>query len=676
MDRDSAALRREIGLGIIAVGVALCVFLLSYANGGFDPTTRAYAGIAAWWILGVAAAIGIGAALTGISRLALWAIGLLAAFAVWTLISVYWAPDAERAFDQFNLVSLYVAVLAIAVLLARRIPAETLIGGTALGLTGVAGVALVSRVFPSTFGFDSGSTIVPPLAHRLSFPLGYWDGLGIEIALAYPLLLALMTSSRSRLVRALAALPLPVLAAVIYLTSSRGALVAVVVAVVAYVVLTPKRWPAAVAVVVAGAAGVAALAILVPRTALVQGRTEVPLGVSQGHQAALWLALACVGTAILWLGVDKLRGRVRTPSRIVGQVTVVTLVLLAVAAIVASHPVAKFDEFKSNSAGASQGTDATTHLLSSSGSGRWQFWGAAVSEFRAHPLVGGGSGSWESWWLQHATLRFFNENAHSLYLETLAELGIIGFLLLGERFSRRPSGRSERYVSRGAPRSPLRPPVGSPSSRRLPTTGSGSSRESASWGWGCSASPWGIFHPTACAPRDASLGRGRAIAVVAVAAIIPFVVVLASGIHLRNSQAAFTAGAAAQARSKSLARAGHPARAHALALVAAASLERARTQALAAKAIEPWAASPRLQLALILEAEENYDAAAQALDEALSRSNRGLEPLVRRRADRDRARQAQTGAARPRRGPAAQSAFDSFQAMISCKSCDFEVPSV
>src|SRR5262249_36394198 len=146
--------------------------------------------------------------------------------------------------------------------------------------------------------------------------------------------------------------------------------------------------------------------------------------------AALWLALACVGTALVWLGVTELRKRVPTPSRRVGQVTVIALVLLAVAAIVASHPVAKFDEFKSNSAAGVHGTDTPNHLLSSSGSGRWQFWGAAISEFRAHPLVGGGSGSWASWWLEHATLRFPNQNAHSLYLEALAELGIIGFLLL------------------------------------------------------------------------------------------------------------------------------------------------------------------------------------------------------------------------------------------------------
>jgi tetratricopeptide (TPR) repeat protein len=85
-----------------------------------------------------------------------------------------------------------------------------------------------------------------------------------------------------------------------------------------------------------------------------------------------------------------------------------------------------------------------------------------------------------------------------------------------------------------------------------------------------------------------------ALALVAVAAIIPQVVVLAAGIHLRNSQASV--------------RAGDPAR--------------ARSEALAAKAIEPWAASPYLQLGLVSEAEGNYASAAHWLDEAIRRSRR------------------------------------------------------
>src|SRR5215470_12909652 len=276
---EKTALLRDVAVG---VGIAAAVFALSYADGGFAPTTRSYAGIAAWWLLGVGAAVGIASARAGINRFAVVALGLLAAFAVWILISVNWASDAQRAFEQFNQVSLYVAVLAIAIVLARLVPASWVVGGVALAVAGIATVAFVSRCFPSSFGAQPGLDILPALGRRLSFPLGYWNGLGIEVALAYPLLLAIMTSRRSRVASAAA------------------------VGVVAYIVLTPRRWAAFAALVVAAAAGVVAVATLVPRKVLVDGQMGLPLGVHQGHTAALLIGIACVVTALVWAGLAEL----------------------------------------------------------------------------------------------------------------------------------------------------------------------------------------------------------------------------------------------------------------------------------------------------------------------------------------------------------------------------------
>jgi hypothetical protein len=575
------------------IAVAAAVFALSYANGGFTPTTRSYAGIAAWWLLGAGAALGVGGALAGIGRLALAAVGLFAAFAIWILISINWASDAEGAFTQFDQVALYVAVLAIAVVVARLVPASVLVGGVALALAAVAGVALVSRCFPSTFGLQPGSTLIPALKNRLSFPLGYWNGLGIEVALAYPLLLSIVASRRSRLAGALAAFPLPILAAVMYLTSSRGAFAAAAVGIVAFLVLTPRRWPALAAVAVAAAAGVAAVAVLVPKKAVVNGDVDTALGVHQGHHAALWIGIACVLTALLWTGLAELGRRLPSPPRAVGRATAVALVVIVVAAIVAAHPIAKFDAFKSKPPIGSK-QDTLNHLLNSSGSGRWQFWGASISEFRGHPLNGGGAGSWQAWWLQHRSLKVFSEFAHSLYLETLGELGIVGLLFLGA---------AVLVAVAGAIRSAL-------------LLESGEIAGAAACGiafFAAAAYDWvwqlagiavvgvgmlGFALGALPSTRASAWGRSGvlrpALALLAVAAIIPQFVVLAAGAHLRNSHAAFNANDAT----------------------------RAQSEALAAKAIEPWAASPYLQLALVSEAEHNYGAAATWVDEAISRSRR------------------------------------------------------
>ena len=588
-----STLLRDAAVGI---AVAAAVFALSYANGGFAPTTRAYAGIAAWWLLGVGAAFGIASARAGIDRLALAALGLLAAFDVWILISIRWASDAERAFAQFDQVALYVAVLAIAIVLARLLPARVLVGGVAVALSAVAVVALASRCVPSTFGPQPGSTILPALKSRLSFPLGYWNGLGIEVALAYPLLLSIMVSRRSRVASAMAALPLPILAAVMYLTSSRGAFVAAGVAAVAFVVLTPRRWPALAALVVAGGMGAAAVAVLVPKKALVNGDVGTALGVHQGHHAAFWIAVLCVVSALAWAAVAEAGRKLPSPPRPVGQATAVALVVLAIAAIVLAHPAAKFHEFKSVAAIANtHGTNTTNHLLNSSGSGRWQFWTAAVSEFRARPVNGGGAGSWEAWWLQHGTLPgVFTQYAHSLYLEALGELGIVGLLLLAA---------AVLAAVLGAARSAL--VLESGEIAAAAACGIAFFAAAAyDWVWqlaGVAVVGVGMLGVALGAlPSTRSSVPGRwdalrlAVAVVAVAAIIPQYVILAAGSHVGNSQAAFNAGNAA----------------------------RARSEALAAKAIEPWAASPYLQLGLVSEAEGHYAAAAHWLDEAIRRSRR------------------------------------------------------
>jgi O-Antigen ligase len=571
--------------------VAATVFALSYANGGFAPTTRAYAGVAAWWLLGVGAAFGIASARSGIARVAVVAFGLFVAFAIWILISINWASDAERAFAQFDQVALYVAVLAIAIVLARLVPAPVLVGGVAVALGAIATVALVSRCFPSTFGLQSGFQELPALKNRLSFPLGYWNGLGIEVALAYPLLCSIMTSRRSRVVAALAAFPLPILAAVMYLTSSRGAFAAAAVGVVALLALTSRRWPTLVALVVAGAAGAVAVAVLVPKHALVDGDVDTALGVHQGHHAALWIGVACVVTALVWAGLGEVGKRVPTPPRIAGQVTVAAAVLLVIVAIVLSHPVTKFDNFKRDPP---IGNQTTNHLLNTSGSGRWQFWGAAVSEFRAHPLNGGGAGSWKAWWLQHGSLKVFSEFAHSLYLESLAELGIVGLLLIGGAVLVAAYGavRSARLLQSGD--------VAAAAACGIAFFAAAA----YDWVWqlaGVALVGVGMLGfalgalPSTRAAAAGRLGALRpALALVAVAAIVPQYVVLSAGSHLSNSHAAFNADDAAKARS----------------------------EALAAKSIEPWAASPYLQLGFVSEAEGDFNSASQWLDEAIQRSPR------------------------------------------------------
>ncbi len=140
--------------------------------------------------------------------------------------------------------------------------------------------------------------------------------------------------------------------------------------------------------------------------------------------------LVCICTGAVWaLGVRFLGG-IAVPEKVTWIAAgFVALVLSAPSST--SHPVARVETFCRM-----PGTEAATgeendfvraHLLSGSGSGRCQFWEAALDEWETKPVQGRGAGSYEAWWAQNGSFSYFVRDAHSLYVETLGELGVVGF---------------------------------------------------------------------------------------------------------------------------------------------------------------------------------------------------------------------------------------------------------
>jgi O-Antigen ligase len=86
------------------------------------------------------------------------------------------------------------------------------------------------------------------------------------------------------------------------------------------------------------------------------------------------------------------------------------------------------------------GAGLAAAILSSAGHGagsllgrRPGYWRAALNEYRAHPAFGDGAGAFGRYWLQHPSADpgvQGTQDAHSLYIETLAELGPVGLALL------------------------------------------------------------------------------------------------------------------------------------------------------------------------------------------------------------------------------------------------------
>src|SRR5919201_1291214 len=64
------------------------------------------------------------------------------------------------------------------------------------------------------------------------------------------------------------------------------------------------------------------------------------------------------------------------------------------------------------------------------GENRPHYWGVAWREVEMNRLLGSGAGTFERYWLHYRPVGSFARDAHSLYLQTLAELGPIGLALL------------------------------------------------------------------------------------------------------------------------------------------------------------------------------------------------------------------------------------------------------
>ena len=121
-------------------------------------------------------------------------------------------------------------------------------------------------------------------------------------------------------------------------------------------------------------------------------------------------------------------------------------VALIVAALASTRPAASRTPGTNSRRPAGPGRDGR---LGTPPESRYQYWNAAVDQIATKPLTGTGSGTFEFWWTATATRRVVRD-AHSLYLQTLGELGIVGFSCL---LAFLPRPRRRRAALLGAPRS-------------------------------------------------------------------------------------------------------------------------------------------------------------------------------------------------------------------------------
>jgi O-Antigen ligase len=561
---------------VIGTSTALALCGLAFASGGYFASD--------WGFLSLAfALVALLAVLTAqqlsLGRLDGVLLGGLSGLTVWTLVSAAWASGPDEPVLEAERGLLYVTATGSLLLVLRRERVLGLLAGLVAGAVAVGLYALATRLFPGRVG-ESANALT---GSRLDEPIGYANALALlaVIGILPAVAFALGAGPRGRAAAAAALVPL---AAALQFTLSRGAIAALGSGLVALLLSERDRLRTLGGLLLLAPAPALAV-VLVVRSPLTDGGLVLERAEAAGARLALQLALVALVSAAAGVFLSAF-------ARAAAPIAACALALASAGILVwvlASGPVSLVNrglaEFRASPPVTR--ADRESRLLSLAGNYRADYWRVGWKMVERAPLLGEGAGAYEHWWLRERPVASYARDAHSLYLETLAELGPLGLALLAAALS-----------------APL---LALPLARRQPLAAGAAGAYVAflvhaglDWDWevplvtlpalACSAALVAIARVDS---ETAALTRGRRAAVSAAVAVVAAAALIG---HVGNR--------AARAGEEALA-AGDPVR-------ASFEARRARTWA-------PWAARPWRLLGEAQLASRRDNEARRSLREALRR---------------------------------------------------------
>ena len=359
--------------------------------------------------------------LSGAVTLALF--GVLAAL---TALSVTWSIQPDASWIEANRTLAYLAVFAAAIGAARLAPTGwvVLLGGLLIAIAAITAYALASRIWPGTIAPDD-------VYSRLAQPYGYWNALGLTAALGVPL--ALWLGSRRAGHAAVNALAYPLLAGLlmaIFLSFSRGAIVAALVGALLWLAIVPLRLRS-VTVLAVSAAGAAPLLLwALTKKAFTESSVPLPLreGVADDFGILLLTLLVLTLAAGLAVGFRVAGGAPSSRARLDFGMTAAAIALIA--------PIVMFVAVESTDKGVSDRVSELTDTkgetpggpgrFATGSSSRAKYWREARLVFEEEPALGTGAGTFGTARLRYRRDALVARQAHGYVAQTMSDLGLAG----------------------------------------------------------------------------------------------------------------------------------------------------------------------------------------------------------------------------------------------------------
>ncbi len=434
---------------------------------------------------------------------------------------------------------------------------------------------------------------------RLTYPLGYWNANGAMFGMAAALLLWMSRRAAWTGLRRLSAALLPAVLLALYFTYSRGGLLALLIAVGFTVVLSRDRlW--LLATLTIGVLGA------LPAVLAVQARQSLADALANqaaADQGVTVLLILVAGTVLALALFELLRRAERRGGRLTGRAlelsrnpSLLRAIAVGVAVVAIGAAIAiggrAWDQFSSSDV--EFPNQPQQHFSQFSGAGRHDFYRVAIDAFEEKPVAGIGAGTYQFAWERHRSIDLPVHDAHSLYLEAF---GLVGTLLwTGFRAWRMaPHPARERYAA------------------LLGVCLAFAVTAGTDWFWEIASLgavfflACGVLVAARCAqlalpPDPGSIAAGEdrrfglAVAGLAVAwlAAVALIGPLLVDREIDASQSAAAGG----------------------------DLTSAVNHAETARSIEPFAASPYVQLGLLAELDGDYATATERLTQAIAREDR------------------------------------------------------
>lgn len=404
---------------------------LALGTEGFDLSAPHVAGLCAWLL--VVGMLALGAATRArFGRPFYLASGLILGLALLSAISSFWSGSVELSVIEADRVLVYLGFFLAAFLIAqtdqRR---QRFAEGIAIALALVAFLALASRLLPDLLSLGAGLGTGP----RLRYPLGYWNANGVAFGIGIALLLWMSRHSLTAALRWLAVASLPALLLALYLTYSRGGLLSLLIAAGVVLALSHDRLWLLATLAIGGAGALPALLAVQARRGIADN-LPLPETAGQGVTVLLLLVAGMALALALYAGLRRLEGRgggltgralelSRDPAVLRRLALAGALLAIGVAIAVGGRAWSQF-----TASDVQFPNQPEHHFGSFSGANRDEFWRVAVDAFSEKPVLGHGAGTYQFSWDQLRSISLPVHDAHSLYLEAFTELGLVGGLLV------------------------------------------------------------------------------------------------------------------------------------------------------------------------------------------------------------------------------------------------------